>query len=262
MQAEKDSNLSRSTSNVFFCTLSVLMMPFDLPFYLLVQAWWVAQHVFQIWPSKRCICAPRPSHQKSAGLRLYTISFACVCRWENDTPMTLMRYLVLSDKMSRARNLVISFCRTLTVIGCPFILPFCPLVQDWWVAQHVCEIWPSKNHRSVQHNHLPILPIASKMAIGQAEQDPNLPCSASNVLERVHLCLTVAAQVEVPAGKVNLRGILSRSAGNVLETMLHPATVTGNFLTCPCQDSNQGSGDRQPAVSGKSVISSHHDNAP
>ena len=62
------------------------------------------------------------------------------------------------------------------------------------------------------------------MEKGQAEQDPDLPRSASNVLGRVqyHLCLTVAGQVEVPAGQINFRGSLTHSGNNVSQPMLHP----------------------------------------
>ena len=60
--------------------------------------------------------------------------------------------------------------------------------------------------------------------MGQAEQDPDLPRLASNVLGKVpsHLNLTVVGQVEVPAGQVNLRASLHRSENNVLKPMLHP----------------------------------------
>ena len=52
---------------------------------------------------------------------------------------------------------------------------------------------------------------SAKMAIGQAEQDPGLPRSASNVLGKIPispLFNRVAGQVEVPAGQVNFRGSL------------------------------------------------------
>ena len=70
------------------------------------------------------------------------------------------------------------------------------------------------------------------MAIWQAEQDPNLPCLASNDLGRVSsqcnspLFNRVAGQVEVPVGQVNLRGSLLRAASNVLESMLHFAYLS------------------------------------
>ena len=67
------------------------------------------------------------------------------------------------------------------------------------------------------------------MAIGQAEQDPNLPHLASNVLSSLYL--TVAGQVEVPVGLVNLSGSLPHSANKFLEPLLHPDIVTKN-LTC------------------------------
>ena len=66
-------------------------------------------------------------------------------------------------------------------------------------------------------------PVASefgkKFAMGQAEPDPDLPRSASNVLGKVQsqpLFNRVAGQVEVPTGQVNFRGSLPRSANNVL----------------------------------------------
>ena len=67
--------------------------------------------------------------------------------------------------------------------------------------------------------------------MGQAEQDPDLPRSVSNILGKVqyNLCLTVAGQVEVPAGQVNFRVSLPCSANNVLQPMLHPAFH--NYLT-------------------------------
>ena len=48
---------------------------------------------------------------------------------------------------------------------------------------------------SLQHNHWPCCKLqvnSAKTAMGQAEQDPDLPRSASNVLGKVqsHLCLT------------------------------------------------------------------------
>ena len=65
------------------------------------------------------------------------------------------------------------------------------------------------------------------MAIGQAEQDPDLPRSASNVLGKVqsHLYFRVAGQVEVLAGEVNFMGSLPRSENNVFRPMLHPIDV-------------------------------------
>ena len=62
--------------------------------------------------------------------------------------------------------------------------------------------------------------------MGQAEQDPDLPRSASNVLGKVQYN-RVAGQVEVPAGQVNFRGSLPRSANNVLQPMLHPDKCMG-----------------------------------
>ena len=64
-------------------------------------------------------------------------------------------------------------------------------------------------------------------ALGQAEQDPDLPRSSSNVLGKVQcqspLFNGVVGQVEVQVGQVNLRGSLPCSENNVLQTMLHPA---------------------------------------
>ena len=82
-------------------------------------------------------------------------------------------------------------------------------------------------------------PVASefcgKWQLGQAEQGPNLPRSASNVLSRCNSILfnRVAGQAEVAAGQVNFRGSLPCSASNVLEPMLHPGLVmfgSGLFL--------------------------------
>ena len=54
---------------------------------------------------------------------------------------------------------------------------------------------------------------SKKTAMGQAQQDPDLPRSASNVLGKVQslLCLNnrVAKQVEVQAGQVNFKGQLA-----------------------------------------------------
>ena len=60
--------------------------------------------------------------------------------------------------------------------------------------------------------------------MGQAEQDPDLPPLASNILAKVqfHLYLTVAGQVEVLAGEVNFRGSLPRSENNVFSTYVAP----------------------------------------
>ena len=56
-------------------------------------------------------------------------------------------------------------------------------------------------------------PVASKFgkktAMGQAEQDPDLPRSASNVLDKV-LFNTVARKVKVPSRQVNFRGSLRK----------------------------------------------------
>ena len=75
------------------------------------------------------------------------------------------------------------------------------------------------------------------MAMRQAEQDPNLPHLASNVLSPPnvnHLRLTVAGQAEVPAaGQVNFKDSLPRSTSNVLEPMLHPVLdhkVAGSYI--------------------------------
>ena len=81
--------------------------------------------------------------------------------------------------------------------------------------------------RSVQHNRLPRCKLqmsSAKTAMGQAEQEPDLPRSASNVLGKVQslLCLTMAGRVEVQAGQVNFRGSLPRAANNVLQPFLHP----------------------------------------
>ena len=60
----------------------------------------------------------------------------------------------------------------------------------------------------------------------QAEQDPDLPRPASNVLGKIqsHLCLInrMAGQVEVPAGHVNFRGSSPCSENNVLQAILRP----------------------------------------
>ena len=65
--------------------------------------------------------------------------------------------------------------------------------------------------------------IQQKMAMGQAIQDPDLPCSASNVLGKVSpLFYRVAGQVEMPAGQVNLKGSLPCSENNILQPMVHP----------------------------------------
>ena len=78
-------------------------------------------------------------------------------------------------------------------------------------------------------------PIASefgiKAAMGKAEQDPDLPCLASNVFSKVqsHPLFNevagqakVAGQAELPAGQVNFRVSLLLSANTVLQPMLHP----------------------------------------
>ena len=72
---------------------------------------------------------------------------------------------------------------------------------------------------------------SKKMAIRQAERNPNLPCFASNVFGRARglafqsplLNNRVAGHVEVQAGQVNFRGSFPFLASNVLESMLHPA---------------------------------------
>ena len=69
--------------------------------------------------------------------------------------------------------------------------------------------------------------------MGQAEQDPDLPRSASNVLGKVQsrLCFNrVAGQVEVLAGQVNFRGSLPRLGNNLLKAMLHPVMIIRNSL--------------------------------
>ena len=62
--------------------------------------------------------------------------------------------------------------------------------------------------------------------MGQAEQDPDLPRSSSNVLGKVlsrsPLFNGVVGQVEVQVGQVNFRASLPCSE-NVLQPMLHPA---------------------------------------
>ena len=70
--------------------------------------------------------------------------------------------------------------------------------------------------------------------MGQAEQDPDLPRSASNVLGKVqsHLYLTVAGQVEVLAGEVNFMGSLPRLENNVFRPMLHPVGVNLLMFSC------------------------------
>ena len=66
--------------------------------------------------------------------------------------------------------------------------------------------------------------------MGQAEQDSDMPCSASNVLGKVQSHLSplfnrVAGQMEVPTGPVNLRDSLPHSENSVLQHMLHPGDV-------------------------------------
>ena len=71
------------------------------------------------------------------------------------------------------------------------------------------------------------------MAIGQAEQVPNLPRSASYVESfqcNSHLFNRVAGQVEVLAGQVNFRGSLPCSASKVLEPVLHPLSLINVYL--------------------------------
>ena len=60
--------------------------------------------------------------------------------------------------------------------------------------------------------------------MGQAEQDPDLPRSASNVLGKVqsHPCLT-EWQGKWKCRQVDFRGSLPRSENSVLQPMLHPA---------------------------------------
>ena len=65
--------------------------------------------------------------------------------------------------------------------------------------------------------------------MGQAEQDPDLPCSASNVLGKVQ-SQGVPGQVEVPVRQVNFRGSLPLSENNVLQPMLHPEAAGFDFL--------------------------------
>ena len=66
------------------------------------------------------------------------------------------------------------------------------------------------------------------MAIEQAEKDPNLPSSASNVLSGVLAIYNspffdrVAGQVKMPAGLVNVRVSLLHETSHVLEPLLHP----------------------------------------
>ena len=65
---------------------------------------------------------------------------------------------------------------------------------------------------SVQYNHLPRCKlIRQKMAMGQAEQDPDLLCLASNVLGKVqsHLCLGAFRGICDMIGEKNKDDILS-----------------------------------------------------
>ena len=85
----------------------------------------------------------------------------------------------------------------------------------------------------MQHNHLPCCKVqvnlAKKMAMGQAEQDPDLPRSASSVLGKVqsHLCLKKITEWrgkgKCRRGKSTL-GQLAPLRFNltVLQSMLHP----------------------------------------
>ena len=68
--------------------------------------------------------------------------------------------------------------------------------------------------------------------MGQAEQDPDLPRSASNVLGKVqsHLYLTVRGQVEVLAGEVFMGSLPHLE--NVFRPMLHPVGVNLLMFSC------------------------------
>ena len=76
---------------------------------------------------------------------------------------------------------------------------------------------------SVQHNHWPRCKLQVK---GQAEQDPDLPRSASNVLGKVqcHLCLTEwRGKWKCWKGKSTLGAACPAHENNILPPMLHPA---------------------------------------
>ena len=77
----------------------------------------------------------------------------------------------------------------------------------------------------MQHNHWPHCKLqanSAKMATGQAEQDPDLPRSASNVLSKVQspLCST-ECRGKWKCRQVKFRGSLPRSENNVSQPMLH-----------------------------------------
>ena len=74
-----------------------------------------------------------------------------------------------------------------------------------------------------------------KTAKGQAEHDPDLPCSASDLLGKVesHLYLTVAGQVEMPTGQANFRGSLPRSE-NILSQATYVAPCRMPHLVLHC----------------------------
>ena len=64
--------------------------------------------------------------------------------------------------------------------------------------------------------------------MGQADQDPDLPRLASDVLGKgqSHLCLTEKqGKWKCWQGQVNFRGSLPQSENNVLQPMLHPVYV-------------------------------------
>ena len=91
--------------------------------------------------------------------------------------------------------------------------------------------YTSYSRCSVQNNHL-CMGIQQKMAIGQAEWNPNLPTWQVMFLAEFLQCVSplfyrVAGQVKVLAGQVNFRGSLPPSASNVLKPMLHPEVVFG-----------------------------------
>ena len=74
----------------------------------------------------------------------------------------------------------------------------------------------------MQHNCLQLallqVNLAKKMAIWQAEQDPNLPCS--QVMFWAESLQCNSSLFNRVAGQVNLRGSLSLSASNVLGRVL------------------------------------------
>ena len=89
----------------------------------------------------------------------------------------------------------------------------------------------------MQHNHWPRCKLqvnSEKTAMGQAEQDPDLPPSASYVLGNVqfHLYLTVAGHVEVLAGESTLGAACPAQKIMFFRPMLHPVGVNLLMFSC------------------------------